>query len=183
MQITFDTDNFASGRKSDVALTNVLHYLKKHGCIGEMHDHSVERITCRTPSATLRYCRYFANKGVSPQTERVFLKNPSLGVRYLKMVGRSEFADPDVQRKFRKKFRSDAAAAYEWASAFKTRLTEDEEKVFRKSMRLARDYAREIIGGKSPEKVHAMILLASFKDMSQYEKRYLDDYVKFAEGK
>jgi hypothetical protein len=184
MQISFDTENFASRYRGDLALTNVLHYLMKHGCLSdEVHYPSIERVTCRTPRSTIRYCRYFAGKGVSPETEKVFLRNPRLGVRYLKMVRRSEFSDPDVQRRFRKKFRSDPHAAYEWSTAFNTRLTEEEESVFRKNMEVAMNYARDVIRGKFPEKVHAMIMLASFKNMSSREKRSLENYVRFAEGK
>jgi hypothetical protein len=183
MQITFDTDNFASRSKGDAALTNVLHYLRKHGCLSEAHYPSIERVTCRTPSSTIRYCRYFASSGVSPEAERVFLKNPRLGVRYLKMMRRSEFADPDVQRRFRKKFRTDPYAAYEWATQFNVRLTEEEESVFRKDIEVALNYARDVIKGKFPEKVHAMLVLASFKDMTPRQRRFLEEYVRLAEGK
>lgn len=181
MRIAFDTDQF--GPRGEKSLTNVLCYLKRHGCLAEGHYPDIERITCRTPSAALRYVRYFARNGISAPSEAVFLKNPLLGARYLKMVGKTEFSDPEIQRKFRKKFFSDPMAAYEWARAFNTRLTEEEEEVFRKNMGAARDYAMYVIKGKFPEKVHGMLVLASFKDLSAYEKRSLSDYIKFAEGK
>lgn len=183
MQITFNTDKFVS-RNGARSLTNILCYLNRHGCMTPDHYPSVESITCRTPSEALRYVRYFAGRaGISPESEAVFLKNPSIGVRYLKMVGRSEFSDPKVQKRFRRKFRTNARLAYEWASSFNTRLAEDEEEVFRKDFSAAKDYAREVIGGKFPEKVHAMIMLASYGNVTQRQKQKLNEYIRFAEGK
>jgi len=182
MQIVFETDNFsARGRKGDHCLANVLHYLKRFGCLAT--DHSlpeVEKVACLTPSGTIRYCRLFASKGVTAETEAIFLKNPELGVRYLKMVGRSGFLDPDVQKKFRKKFRSNPRVAYEWAKAFKIRLTEEEEECFRKDLCAANNYARSVIGGRFPERIHEMIILASFGNMDVYQKKSLSEYVKLA---
>lgn len=183
MQITFDTNHFDSRvRKGDHCLANVLHYLKRFGCIGSDQPlPEVEKVACRTPSGTLRYCKLFASRGVSAETEEVFLKNPELGIRYLKMVCRSEFLDPQVQRKFRRKFRSNPKAAYQWAKTFGIRLTEEEEECFRKDMVSARDYAKGVIGGRFPDRVHEMLILASFGDISQYEKKALAEYVRFAE--
>lgn len=183
MQITFDTDRFESrSRKGDVCLVNTLHYLKRFGCIGSDQPlPEVEKLACRTPSGTIRYCKLFASRGVSAATEEVFLKNPELGVRYLKMVCRSEFLDPQVQRKFRRKFRSNPAVAYLWAKTFGIRLTEEEEVCFRKDMVSARDYARGVIGGRFPDRVHEMLILASFGNVGEYEKKALADYVRFAE--
>lgn len=183
MQITFDTDKFVS-RNGARSLTNVLCYLARHGCLTPDHYPSVEKITCRTPSDALRHVRYFAGKvGVSPENEKVFLKNPGIAVRYLKMVGRSEFSDPAVQKRFRRKFKTNAKLAYEWAVSFNTRLSEEEEEVFRKDFSAAKDYAVRVIRGKFPEKVHAMIMLASYGDLDPWQKRQLSEYVKFAEGK
>lgn len=180
MQITFETDKFDRSY-GDKYLTNVMHYLKRVGCITEDRYPSVEKVTCRTPSATLRYCRYFASMGVTPETERVFLKNPELGVRYLRMVGKREFSDPDVQRRFRRKFKTNARVAYQWAKSFNTRLSEEEEEVFRKDMASARDYARDVIKGKFPEKVHGMLMLASYQDLSSWQKKCLADYLRIVE--
>ena len=183
MQIIFDTDSFVDRkRKGDRCLANVLHYLKRFGCVGSDRPlPEVEKITCTTPSGTLRYCKLFACRGVSAATEAVFLKNPELGVRYLQMVRRSEFLDPKVQKKFRRKFKSNAKVAYHWAKAFGIRLTEEEEQVFRKDMGAARDYARGVIGGRFPDRIHEMLILASFGDMNEYQKKCLADYVRFAE--
>lgn len=181
MQIQFDTEKFAGIRKGDQSLSNVLFYLKKAGCITPCAYPSIEKVTCRTPSGTLRYCKLFASAGVSSETEAVFLKNPVLGVRYLRMIGRSEFSDPSTQRRFRKKFKTDALLACEWAKAFGRRVSEEEEEVFRKSIPAAREYAMKVLRGKFPEKVHSMILLASFQDMNNYAKRCLSEYIKFAE--
>ena len=182
MQIVFETDNFSSrGRKGDHCLANVLHYLKRFGCLAT--DHSlpeVEKVACLTPSGTIRYCRLFASKGVTAETEAIFLKNPELGLRYLKMVGRSSFLDPVVQKKFRKKFRSNPRVAYEWAKAFHIRLTEEEEECFRKDLSAANNYARSVIGGRFPEKIHEMIILASFGNMDVYQKKSLSEYIKLA---
>lgn len=183
MQITFDTDSFVS-RNGSRSLTSVLCYLGRHGCIKPDHYPSVEKITCRTPSDALRYVRFFAGKtGISPESEEVFLRNPEIGVRYLKMVGRSEFSDPRVQKRFRRKFKSNARLAYEWASGFNTRLTEEEEEVFRKDFSAAKDYAVRVIRGRFPDKVHGMIMLASYGKMDAWQKRQLAEYIKFAEGK
>lgn len=181
MLIQFDTDKFAGVRKGDQSLSNVLYYLKKAGCITPSAYPSIEKITCKTPSGTLRYCKLFASGGVSAEAEAVFLKNPVLGVRYLRMIGRSEFSDPAVQRRFRKKFKTDPKTAYEWAKSFGRRLSEDEEEVFRKCIPTAKDYAMRVIRGRFPEKIHSMILLASFQNMDNYSKRCLAEYIKFAE--
>lgn len=181
MQIQFDTDKFAGVKKGDQFLSNVLFYLKKTGCLTPSICPSVERVTCKTPSGTIRYCRLFASGGVSAEAEAVFLKNPVLGVRYLKMIGRSEFTDPSIQRRFRKKFKTDARLACEWAKAFGRRVSEEEEEVFRKDIPAAKEYAMKVIRGRFPEKVHSMILLASFGDMNNWTKRCLSEYIKFAE--
>lgn len=182
MQITFDTDKF-SGRSGEKTLTNVLCYLNRHGCFEDGHYPDIERITCRTPSSALRYARFFAHKGISPASEAVFLKNPSLGVRYLRIVNRREFSDPAIQKRFRKKFRSNAKVAYDWARLFKERLSEDEEEVFRKDVGLAHDYAVYVIRGPFPEKIHSMLVLASFGELDDWKKKKLAQYVRFAEGK
>jgi hypothetical protein len=179
MQISFDVDRFSP--RGERELTNIMCYLRRYGCMAERHYPEIEKITCRTPSAALRYVRYFARNGISPESEAVFLKNPELGLRYLKMVRRSEFADQCIQKRFRRKFRTNAALAFRWAEAFGTRLEEDEEEVFRKDFYHAALYARQVIGGKFPEKIHGMILLASYGDVTDLQKRYLADYVKFAE--
>lgn len=181
MQIAFDIESFSKSSGSR-DLTNVLCYLKRYGCITPSQYPSIEKITCRTPSGALRYCRYFASTGVSPETEAVFLKNPSIAVRYLRMIGRPEFADPKVQKRFRRKFRTNARAAYEWAKAFNTRLSEDEEVVFRKDMAAMKDYSKYVIRGKFSEKVHGMILLASFDNLGSWQKKCLSDYIKFSGG-
>lgn len=180
MQITFDIEKF-TGRGGDRSLTNVLCYLKRHGCFPVDKYVEIERITCRTPSSALRYCRYFATNGISPSSEDVFLKNPSIAVRYLKMVNRPEFSDPSIQKRFRRKFKSNAQVAYEWARAFNTRLSEDEETVFRKDLSAAKNYAMQVIRGKFPEKVHSMLLLASYEDLSPWDKRCLAEYLKYSE--
>lgn len=183
MLITFETGMFGK-RGGEKSLTNVLCYLHRHGCFATGHYPDIERVTCRTPSSALRYVRYFTGRvGVSPESEGIFLKNPGLGVRYLKLVGRKEFSDPNVQARFRKKFKNDPSLAYEWAKAFNTRLSEEEEEVFRKNVSVARDYAMYVIKGKFPEKIHGMLVLASFQDLSSYQKARLTDYIKFAEGK
>lgn len=182
MQITFETDSF-SKRGGEKTLTNVLCHLLRYGCISQGHYPDIERVTCKTPSSALRYVRYFARLGISPESEAVFLKNPSLGVRYLILVRKKEFSDPVIQRKFRKKFKSNAKAAYEWADQFKERLSEEEEEVFRKDVALARDYAVQVIKGKFPEKIHSMLVLASFQELDPWRKRKLAEYIKFAEGK
>jgi len=177
MQIIFDTEKFRSSR-GDHNLTNVLCYLKRHGCIYPDNYPSVEEITCRTPSSALRYCKYFASSGISPEREAIFLKNPRIAIRYLRLVGKSEFSDPKIQKRFRRKFRSNAKIACEWARIFNTRLTEEEESVFRKDMVAALDYAKHVIRGRFSEKVHGMIVLASFEDLGSYAKRCLSEYIK-----
>ena len=180
MQITFDTDGFGKGSRE---LTNVLCYLNRFGCFSAGHYPEIEKITCKTPSSALRYVRYFASRGISPESEEVFLRNPELGLRYLKLLRRPEFADPKVQKRFRRKFRSNARLACDWAVAFGVRLGEDEEEVFRKDFCSACDYAKRVIHGKFPERVHGMLLLASYGDMDHLQKRSLAEYIRFAEGK
>lgn len=181
MQITFDIENFAKKYRGDRDLTNVLSYLKRYDCIGVEQYPSIEKIACRTPSSAYRYCRYFASSGLSPESEVVFLKNPSIGIRYLKLTHKPEFSDPKIQKRFRKKFRTNARLAYEWARAFNTRLSEEEEEVFCKSFYCAKEYAINVIRGRFSEKVHSMIMLASFEDQSSYAKKCLAEYIKFVE--
>jgi hypothetical protein len=181
MQIAFDVEKFAGRRSGDRDLTFVLSYLKRHGCVGPAQYPSIEKITCQTPSSALRYCRYFASSGISPENEEVFLKNPKIAVRYLKMVNRPEFADPKTQKRFRNKFKKNAEVAFEWAKAFNTRLSESEEEVFRRDMSSAKKYAMYVIKGKFPEKVHNMILLASYENLPSYQKHCLAEYLKYSE--
>lgn len=181
MQITFEVDNF-SRRSGPRDLTNVLHYLLRYRCVeSPKNNREIEKITCSTPSAALRYCRYVANDGISPEGEVVFLKNPSIAVRYLRMVGRPEFLDAKVQKRFRKKFKKNPRLAYEWSRAFNTRLSEEEEEAFCHDLSAARDYAMNVIRGKFPEKVHSMILLSSFEDLGTWQKKCLSDYIKYSE--
>jgi hypothetical protein len=180
MQITFDTKLFDGRPKS---LTNVLHYLSSARCITPTHLAEVEEITCRTPSDALRYCKFFTGtRGVSPSSEIVFLKNPSLGVRYLKMVKRKHFVDEKIQKRFWKKVVKKPELALEWSMAFGVRLSESEEEVFIKDMRCMQQYANNVIKQPYSEKIHQMIVLKSFdSNLSQWQQRYLKDYITFAE--
>lgn len=180
MQIIFDTKMFDGCPKS---LTNVLHHLCSRRCISPAHIADLEQITCRTPSEALRYCRLFVgNKGISPASEVVFLKNPGLAIRYLKLVRRKYFIDEKTQKRFWKKLLFRPNLAYDYCVAFNTRLKENEEEIFVKDMRSASQYAQQVIKGPFPEKVHQMIVLLSFDTaMSEWQRRYLKDYINFAE--
>ena len=179
MEITFDTDNFDGSAK---ALSSVLYYLK--GCdsynyLG--HNPDVEKITCKTPSEALRYTKWVTGSiGVSPEAEKVFLKNPNLAIRYLKYIRRDHFVDPKVQQRWWKKVVKKSEIAYDWARNFNKRLSEEEEEVFAKgNMKYMKDYAMYVIKGKFPEKVHQIIVLRSFEELSQWEKSAVKDYMKF----
>lgn len=193
MQITFDISKFGdlssklSRARGPQSLTNVLHYLRRFGCLSldglSSEDVSeIEKITCKTPSSTLRHCKLFAVNGVSEKTEAIFLKNPNLAIRYLRIVGRPDFLDPKIQKRFRKKFKTNARLALQWSRAFNVRLSEDEEEVFHKDPSAALDYAKWVIKGKFPDKVHRMILLASFKDTNSHQKRCLSEYIEFSDS-
>lgn len=179
MEIKFDIDNFIGKSEN---LISVLSHLKYAKCYAPVHDEKIEGITCRTPSSALKFCRYVNDKiGISPESEKVFLKNPVLGLRYLKMMRRESFLDPAVQKRFWKRVVKNPELALDWSRAFNKRLSEDEEVVFVKDMRAMKEYAVHAIRGKFSEKVHQMILLKSFEPLSQFHKNQLRDYLKFVE--
>jgi len=182
MRISFDTENF-KGRSSANLLTNALSNLRVAGCYFHSHANTdVEDVVCKTPSAAYKFVRYVSKSGVSPASERVFLKNPGIGVRYLAYVNRSFFIEEEVQKRFWKKVVKNASLAVEYCSTFNKRLSEEEEEVFINDMRAMKDYAQRVIKGKFPQKVHDMILLKSFEGMDSWTKDNLQRYLRFVEG-
>ena len=178
MQLFIEVEKFANNPK---ALTNVLYYMRNHGCHVPYRSPEIEAITCKTPSAALRHTNFVAPEGVSEAAERVFLKNPVLGIRYLRKIRRERFQNDDTQRRFWKKIVKKADLAYQWAHAFGKRLSEDEEVVFLESMHRMKEYAYFVIKGRFSEKIHNMILLKSYEPLSEWEKKALNEYVKYAE--
>lgn len=178
MQLVIEVDKFRNNPK---ALTNVLYYLRNNGGHVPYRSPEIEAITCKTPSATLRHTNFVSPEGVSEAAERVFLKNPMLGIRYLKKIRRQMFQNDDTQRRFWKKVVRNADLAYQWASAFGKRLNENEEEVFLQSMHRMKEYSYFVIKGRFPEKMHNMILLKSYEPLSEWEKKALNEYVKYAE--
>lgn len=176
MNISFDTERFKGNPN---ALTAVLSHMKYANCWVPMPNREIESITCTTPSATLKFCRYVNNVcGVSRETEKIFLKNASLGIRYLRVVRREKMQDEDIQKRFWKKVTRNPELALEWSRAFNKRLSETEEEVFVKSMRCMGEYASRIIRGRFPEKIHHMIVLKSFETLGGYDKRCLENYMR-----
>lgn len=180
MNLFIEIEKFKNNPK---ALTSVLYYMKNNGCHVPYQEPEIEAIVCKTPSSALRYTSWVSSSGVSEAAERVFLKNPALGIRYLKKVRREFFQNEDTQKRFWKKVVKKANLAYEWASAFGTRLSEDEEVVFLKDVHMMKDYSYFIIKGPFSEKIHNMILLKSYEPMSEWEKKALNDYIRYAKSK
>lgn len=177
MQINFDIENF---KNRPAGLVAVLSHLKSVGCYVPSRSLEIEAIACRTPSAALKFCRY-VHASVCPETEKVFLKNPKLGIRYLRMAHRQEMQDAKVQKRFWRHITRKPELALEWSQHTGRRLSEQEEEVFVKDMRCMNQYAQRVIKGKFPDSVHQMIILRSFEQMTRYQKQSLEDYIKFAE--
>lgn len=179
MNIHFDTSVF---EKNPKGLISVLYNLRMVGSWSVRHERDVEQIVCRTPSSALKYCLSVTRTyGISREAERVFLKNPSIGIRYLRLVGRRNFLDEDTQGRFWRKVVKSPDLCYEWSQAFHLRVSEDEEEVFVKDVRAARDYAFFIIKGPFPEKVHNMLVLRSFEEMDSYSKKCLTEYIQWSD--
>jgi hypothetical protein len=177
MQIAFDIESF---KHSAAGLITVLSHLKAAGCYVPSKNLEIETIACRTPSSALKFCRY-VNSNLCPETEKVFLKNPKLGIRYLRSAHRHEMQDPKIQKRFWRHVTKKPEIALEWSRYTGRRLSEEEEEVFVNNMRIMNTYAQTVIKGRFPEKVHQMILLKSFEQLPQYHKRALEEYVRFAE--
>ena len=178
MQITIDIEKFANDPKG---LTNMLYYIRKSGNYFNAHDPALEAICCRTPSSAFRYTKLVSNSGITEKSERVFLKNPNIGIRYLKKTNRPEFQNSDTQKRFWKKIVKNADLAYAWCLQFKKRLSEQEEEIFADDSRLAVQYAKNIIKGKFPEKIHNILILKSFEQQDGWRKKCLQDYVRYVE--
>ena len=179
MNIHFDTDAFANNPRG---LISVLSNLKDSGQWSVRHDADVERVACRTPSLAYNFCRFVNGAfGVSRGAERVFLKNPGIGIRYLRIVNRKSFLDEDTQRRFWRKVSKNPDLCYEWSQAFKERVPD--ESVFVKDVRVAKNYAYFIIRDPFPEEIHNMLVLRSFEDMDPYSKRCLTEYISWAASK
>lgn len=181
MKITFDTENFRGGAKS---LTIVLETLRRWDSWDSGTHKDVETICCRTPSDALRYVTKVGCK-LSPEAEKVFLKNVGLGIRYLKYKKNryctDTFYDKDFHQKFVKKIKRNPQTALEWAKTH-GRLTEKEEEVFLKDFPSLRTYAMNVIKGAFPDKMHHMILLKSFDaSLDSWQKKWLKEYVSFVE--
>lgn len=180
MHITFQVSQFAGRAKE---LTNTLHYLKRQGVHFDHHNPEIEEITCRTPSSAYRYSKFVATSGVSSKAEKIFGRNPSVGMKYLTFIRKKEFTDPKLQERFWKKVVKCPFLAYEWAKTFKCRLPEENEAIFVENMKMARDYAMFVICGRFPEKVHNMLVLKSFENMDRWNKNWLQEYISYAESK
>lgn len=176
MHITFDVSKFDSN-----SLINILYYLRKNESSFNHHDSEITKITCRTPSAAYKYTRYVATSGLDEQVERVFLKNPKIGIKYLIKIRRKEFKNPDIQKRFWKKILKNPRLAYEWSSVF-GRLNKEEEEIFINDIKAARDYALFVLKGRFNEKIHNAIVLKSFELKDSWEKKLLQEYIKYAEA-
>lgn len=180
MRLGFEVSSFKDNPSS---LIDVLHTLQRVGEWRVGHYGEVEEVVCRTPSSALKFCCMVNHAyGVSKSAEKVFLKNPSVGIRYLRLVCRKEFLDENVQKRFWGKVTRNPEFAYDWASTFNMRLSESEEAVFVKSIRRARDYSMFVIKGAFPEKVHKMLVLRSFESLDSFEKSQLSEYLRYAES-
>lgn len=179
MNIHFDTSVF---EKDPRGLISVLCSLKRIGSWSIRHERDVEKVVCRTPGSAYNYCRYVNGAfGISREAERVFLKNPTIGMRYLRLVNRKSFYDDDTQARFWRKVVKKPELCYKWAQTFRERVSEEEEEVFVKNVRCAKDYAFFVIKAPFPEKIHNMLVLRSFENMDPYSKKCLMDYIKWAD--
>ena len=176
MQVTFDINKFEGNAR---ALTDVLYHLKQTGTYFDPNKPEITSITCKTPSSAYRYARYVCRSGISEKAERVFLKNPNIAIKYLSMVRKKQFSNDDTQKRFWRKVVKNPYFAYEWANAFNSRLSEQEEEIFIDHMKLVRDYAWYVIKGKFPEKIHNILLLKSFELKEGWEKGCLQEYIKY----
>lgn len=178
MNISFEVDRF---RNDPRGLIDVLSNLYRVGAYHLGNHGEVEEIVCRTPSSALKFCQMVNHAyGVSREAEKVFVKNPSIGIRYLRLVGRTDFLDEKVQKRFWRKVLKSPDLALEWSRTLGRRLPEGEE-VFVGDMRCAREYSFHVIKGAFPEKVHQMLFLRSFENLDGWDKKYLSDYLRYAE--
>ena len=178
MTVSFEISAFKGRPES---LISVLSGMSSVGQWSFDHNREVEEIVCRTPGSALKYCRYVVHAyGISSKGERVFLKNPGIGIRYLRLTNRLRFQDDDTQSRFWRKVTKDAELAYRWADTFNKRISEDEEMVFSENPGIARQYAMKIIRGAFPQAVHHRMLLRSFESMDPYSKQALSEYIRFA---
>lgn len=180
MQISFNTENF---RNHPQGLISVLSQLRSTKAYEVSSHEDIESITCRTPSIAYKYTRYVAKNGISEKAEAVFLKNPTIGIRYLSYIKRDHFLDDKVQKRFYKKIVRNPVLAVNYCRTLDKRLSEDEEVVFVKCMSSMKSYAWNVIKGTFPEKVHNMLVLKSYEDLPSYQKNQLVAYLKMAETK
>lgn len=179
MNITFEVEKF---RNDPRGLIDVLSNLQRVLAWRVGNHREIEEVVCRTPSSALKYCQMVSHSyGVSRESEKVFVKNPGIGIRYLRIVNRTEFLDEKVQKRFWKKVVKKADLAYEWCRAFGRRLSEAEEEVFVEDIRMAKEYSQRVIKGPFPEKIHHMLVLKSFENLEGWDKRYLTEYLRYAE--
>jgi hypothetical protein len=178
MKVSFEVSAF---EKDPRGLISVLGSLNRNGLWFSYHDSEVERVACRTPGSAYNLCRFVnGSRGVSRKTERVFLKNPAIGIKYLRIVNRRTFLDEDTQARFWRKVVRKADLAYKWASTFRTLLSPEEEEVFVSDVRLAKEYALFIRKEPFPESIHNKLILRSFEDMDRWSKSCLEHYIKWA---
>ncbi len=179
MELSFSTDNFV-GRPQN--LISVLSHLKWAGSYSFKQEEDIESIVCKTPSVAYKFARYVAKEGISQNAEKVFLKNPSIGIRYLKLTRKNNLTNPEIHAKFWKKITRKPQLALEYSLSFNKRFSESEEEVFLKDTHCMRTYAEKVIKGKFPEKIHNMIVLKSFEvQPSSLDERHLKLYIKFSE--
>lgn len=194
MEITFNTDAYDSPNKTiqrrrAKRLIFALRNLLDHGQFQKGVYPDVERLMT-VPSLALKYVRMVTMEaGMSPEGEKIFLKNPNVALQYLKLVKRPEFLDPKIQKRWRRMVGRNPQIALEWCKAFNQRLTEKEEEIFLKDMVLMKDYAMFVIRGPFPQHIHEMILLRSFDDykgrtsnVRDWQKRALQDYLRYADA-
>lgn len=179
MNISFEIEKF---KNEPLALISILSWLKQTGCYSPFKNLEIEAITCRTPSAAVKYAS-FVGGGICPESEKVFLKNPKLGVKYLRRIHRMEMQDPQIQKRFWKKVLRDPRLLLEWTRYTGQRVSEEEEEVFVQSIPCAKEYAQRVIKGKFPERIHQMLVLKSFEHLNVYQKQCLAEYLRISEGK
>lgn len=179
MNITFDVSAFERDPLSLIEILSRLSWQNYNFVSPE-----IEAITCKTPSSAYKYVQRVRPRtnGLGAEAEKVFLRNPNIALRYLRLVNRDHFLDEKTQKRFWKKVTKNPEYALSWSKTFNKRLAETEEEVFVKDFRCAKEYAHFVIKGKFTEKVHQMLVLKSFEDAPAYQKSCLRDYIKYSEA-
>jgi len=115
---------------------------------------------------------------LSPENEKVLVKNIKYAVGYLRITDQKYFRDQKTQKSFENKVYKIPGASFDYAKyVLKGRIPEEKENIFLKDFEHLWYYSCDVLKGFFPDSIHKKLMLCTFNN-NDPDKTYLDLYFK-----